>query len=75
MSMRHNASHPGDEVSSAEANFEPGAPLVHPDKASNVVAEVHVRKLGQGDTDVEAAFAAADIVARRSQMVFEVAQR
>jgi CO/xanthine dehydrogenase Mo-binding subunit/aerobic-type carbon monoxide dehydrogenase small subunit (CoxS/CutS family) len=42
---------------SAEANLESGAPLLHPDKGSNVVHETHVRK-----GDVAAAFASADLV-------------
>jgi aldehyde oxidoreductase len=44
-------------LDSAEANLEPGAPLLHADAASNVVHETHVRK-----GDVEAAFARADLV-------------
>jgi CO/xanthine dehydrogenase Mo-binding subunit len=47
---------------SAEANLDPGAPLLHPDKASNVVHEAHVRKLGPGGADADAAFASADVV-------------
>lgn len=49
-------------LGSAEANLEPGAPLLHPDTGSNVVHETHVRKLDEGGADVEAAFARADLV-------------
>lgn len=42
---------------SAIDNFEPGAPLIHADAEDNVVHQVSVRK-----GDVEAAFAAADVV-------------
>jgi len=44
-------------LDSAEANLEPGAPLLHPGTDGNVVHETHVRK-----GDVEAAFAGADMV-------------
>lgn len=44
-------------LGSAEANLEPGAPLLHSDAANNVVHETHVRK-----GDAAAAFAAAGLV-------------
>jgi aldehyde oxidoreductase len=49
-------------LDSAEANLEPGAPLLHSETGSNVVHETHVRKLGPGGTEVDEAIARADIV-------------
>ncbi len=49
-------------LASAEDNMREGAPLLHPDTASNIVHETHVRKIGTDGTDIEAAFARADVV-------------
>jgi aldehyde oxidoreductase len=44
-------------LESAEANLEPGAPLLHPGTASNIVHETHVRKGA-----IDEAFARADVL-------------
>ena len=44
-------------LDSPEGNMDKDAPLLHPDKGSNIVTEHHVRK-----GDVDAAFAHADLV-------------
>jgi aldehyde oxidoreductase len=49
-------------LDSAQANLEPGAPLLHADTASNIVHETHVRKSAPDGAAIESAFASADVV-------------